>query len=915
MTVNGIPLTMELDTGAAVSVISAHDFKATFGYGQFQKTDLKLRTYTGEEVAPLGVVQVQVQYNNQAASLPLYVVHQPGPPLLGRQWLRCIRLDWPSLCNFCRVSVPQDTAKDVKRKLNLLLDKYGAIFKDELGTVKGEKAQLFLKDGSRPKFMKARSVPIALQPAVEQELLKLQDLGIINPVPVSEFATPIVPVIKKDGSLRICGDYKTTVNPMLDIDHYPLPKIEELLSSLAGGQKFSKIDLSRAYQQIEMCDESKKYLTLNTHKGLFEVNRRLFGIASAPGIFQRIMENVLKGLPKVCCYLDDLLITGSTPEEHLANLDAVLKRLLCNKATWLWSPECEHSFNKIKEVITTAPVLAHYSSYLPLQLASDASPYGVGAVLSHKFPDGTTRPIAYASRTLTKAEQGYSQLEREALALVFGFGKFHYYLYGRSFTLITDHKPLQTIFGPKTGIPTVAAARLQRWAVTLAAYRYTLLYKEASKNVEADCLSRMPLTYECNETADVEMFYTLRLDTMPLRSSDIARETGLDPTSCRVREMVMRGWPSSLKDPELKPYFDRKLELTVHQGCLLYGMRVVVPGKFQTTVLSELHDGHPGIVRTKVFARSYVWWPSLERDIEECVKTCLDCQQVQPAPPKSPLHPWSWPTAPWHRLHADFAGPFKGHMFLIVMDAHSKWPEVFIMGKTTTKHTIEKLHELFSRFGIPESFVTDNGPQFVSQEFKDFLKKMGIRHVTTTPYHTSSNGLAERFVQSLKTALRKGYEFHQSRAPQLCGVVIKINSGYTQAEPLPKRQSATTIQVPGLQHLRTSNSRIFPAPLRYSQQVTGPAEPCSDPALRNPFRTALEFHSRLLKKEDTLSETDVLPSVIKLISFVLGAREVSCYTNSSGMTQAAEEPADIDEPSEKTAVRPLYFVSIIFKVD
>ncbi|XP_064468560.1 uncharacterized protein K02A2.6-like [Ornithodoros turicata] len=300
MTVNGFPLTMELDTGAAVSVISAHDFKATFGYGQFQKTDLKLRTYTGEEVAPLGVVQVQVQYNNQAASLPLYVVHQPGPPLLGRQWSRCIRLDWPSLCNFCRVSVPQDTAKDVRRKLKFMLDKYGAIFKDELGTVKGVKAQLFLKDGSRPTFMKARSVPIALQPAVEQELLKLQDLGIINPVLVSEFATPIVPVIEKDGSLRICGDYKTTVNPMLDIDHYPLPKIEELLSSLAGGQKFSKIDLSRAYQQIEMCDESKKYLTLNTHKGLFEVNRLLFGIASAPGISQRIMENVLKGLPKVC---------------------------------------------------------------------------------------------------------------------------------------------------------------------------------------------------------------------------------------------------------------------------------------------------------------------------------------------------------------------------------------------------------------------------------------------------------------------------------------------------------------------------------------------------------------------------------------------------------------------------------------
>ncbi|XP_042143350.1 uncharacterized protein K02A2.6-like [Ixodes scapularis] len=157
----------------------------------------------------------------------------------------------------------------------------------------------------------------------------------------------------------------------------------------------------------------------------------------------------------------------------------------------------------------------------------------------------------------------------------------------------------------------------------------------------------------------------------------------------------------------------------------------------------------------KELARSYVWWPEVDADIEYRVRSCDTCQQQQSLPGPAPLHPWSWPTRPWQRLHLDFAGPFQGRHFLVSVDSHSKWPEVFVMNSTSAEATIEKLRELFSHFGLPDVVVSDNGPQFCSQEFQIFLRENGVRHVRTAPYHPSSNGLAERFIRTLKEALRK----------------------------------------------------------------------------------------------------------------------------------------------------------------
>ncbi|CAM1308375.1 Uncharacterised protein r2_g1829 [Pycnogonum litorale] len=184
--------------------------------------------------------------------------------------------------------------------------------------------KIHLDSKVKPLFHKARSVPYSMKTKIECELDRLVSEGILKHVDYSEWAAPVVPVVKPDGSLRLCGDYKVTVNQACKVDKYPLPRIQDLFSTLSGGQQFTKLDMSQAYQQVTMDSAARDCLVINTHKGLFRPTRLPYGVSSAPGIFQRIMDGLLGGLSGVAVYLDDILITGSTLEEHLRNLDKVL---------------------------------------------------------------------------------------------------------------------------------------------------------------------------------------------------------------------------------------------------------------------------------------------------------------------------------------------------------------------------------------------------------------------------------------------------------------------------------------------------------------------------------------------------------------------------------------------------------------
>ncbi|XP_054287546.1 uncharacterized protein K02A2.6-like [Macrosteles quadrilineatus] len=407
-----------------------------------------------------------------------------------------------------------------------------------------------------------------------------------------------------------------------------------------------------------------------------------------------------------------------------------------------------------------------YNPELDIIVTSDSSSYGIGCVIAHNLPDGAERPIAFASRALSKCEVKYSQIEKEALAIIFAVKKFHNFLYGRKFTLVTDHRPLTFLLGPTKGIPTLAAARIQRWALTLAAYDYNIRYKRGEEISNADALSRLPC--ETSEEEGEISFFSASY-RLPITSKEIATATKFDPVLSKVLDFTSNGWPNFVNDETVKPYANKSSQLSVEKGCLLWGSRVVIPPTHRKEILILLHSEHPGESRMKSLARSFVFWPGMDSEIENMVKSCSVCQSTRKSVPLAPLQPWAWPKHNWQRLHLDFAS-FEGKEFLILVDGHSKWIEVFYMPTTTARQTIEKLRHCFAKFGLPTTIVTDGGPQFTSQEFNEFLSSNGIHHVLSPPYHPASNGLTERAVQTVKHALHRQLlhdaKYNQSRSLQ-----------------------------------------------------------------------------------------------------------------------------------------------------
>lgn len=434
---------------------------------------------------------------------------------------------------------------------------------------------------------------------------------------------------------------------------------------------------------------------------------------------------------------------------------------------WHWNGEHEKAFLEAKRCLVSSEVLVHYDTKMPIKIACDASPFGLGAVLSHVYPDKTERPIAFTSRSLTKAEQNYSQLDREALGLVFGVKKFHQFIYGRTFILETDHKPLVFIFGSKSGLPQMAASRVQRWAVFLSGYQFEIRHVKGTDNCRADSLSRIPLpiTDENEKGKEYSYLNYVKDEIQSIDVNIISEETEKDIILCKVRNFILNGWPEMVHD-EMRAFKSRERELSVEQGCVLWGHRIVTPASLRKGLLNELHSIHMGVVKMKALARSYVWWPNIDKDIENVAKTCEICLKIADNPPRSTLYSWKWPEGPNYRIHADFLGPIEGKMYLLIIDAFSKWLDVKEMSDITSDTIIRAFKEYICTWGIPNKLVTDNGPSFCSETFKEFVANYNIEHIKTAPYHPASNGAAENAVKIFKKkfkALRlAGFSKHEA---------------------------------------------------------------------------------------------------------------------------------------------------------
>ena len=329
---------------------------------------------------------------------------------------------------------------------------------------------------------------------------------------------------------------------------------------------------------------------------------------------------------------------------------------------------------------------------------------GLGAVLAHRMPSGEEKPIAYASRTLSISERNYSQIDKESLAIIFAVKHFHFFLYGKDrFTIYTDYKTLISLFGAHAKLPTLVAARLQRWALTLSAYNYKIEYRTGANNGNADALSRKPLVQtNLNAQTDDTTNNVLNIETIPFNVSydEMVRETRKDRILSVVYDCLLKGreLPQSA---EFLPYQRVKDHLNIDKECVLKANRVIVPVKLKGKVMQMLRSEHMGISKTKNLARFYVWWSKIDEDIENLIKSCEPSQLNRNDPEKHSSHSWQYPSKPWERIHIDFCGPFRNHMYLIVVDAYSKWPEVIRMSSSTSiSETIKVLLSLFARHGL-----------------------------------------------------------------------------------------------------------------------------------------------------------------------------------------------------------------------
>ena len=330
-------------------------------------------------------------------------------------------------------------------------------------------------------------------------------------------------------------------------------------------------------------------------------------------------------------------------EKFLPNLSSILGPLyllLQRYTPWVWGKEQEDVFNRAKGLLVSNKLLEHFDPEKALVVTCDASPYGLGAVLSHRMRDGSDRPVHYASRSLSNSEKGYSQLDKEGLAIVFAVKKFHQFLYGREFTINSDHKPLQYIFSHDKPVPPIASARLQRWALLLEMYDYRIEYKAADQLRHADGLGRLPLPFT-PANLPIPGETVLLLDNIELASLNVEKIrhlTDCDPVLSRVRFCLLHGW-DNLDDKSLAAFHSKRDELSIQDGCVLRGSRVIIPTKGRELVLEMLHQGHPGISRMKNIARGFVWWPGMDIQLENKVMECEQCFFVN----FPDLHPLKFP--------------------------------------------------------------------------------------------------------------------------------------------------------------------------------------------------------------------------------------------------------------------------------
>ncbi len=383
-----------------------------------------------------------------------------------------------------------------------------------------------------------------------------------------------------------------------------------------------------------------------------------------------------------------------------ATITAPLRELTRKNARWQWNSRHQQALDEIKRNLTSRSVMAYFDPNKQTEVIVDAGPGGLGAILAQKQSEvNQFKVVAYASREHSPTLKLGTQTEKEALAIVWGCEKFHTYLYGTTFDLITDHKPLELIFNNPNSKP---PARIERWGLHLQEYSFNVKYRPGACN-PADFMSGHPWEPSANEeqklTEQYVNFLTTRAVPKAMNLQEIIEETNQDETLQTVKKLIQSGkWyeigrtitVENLED--LKSLAKVKTELTVTlQGLVLRGSRVVIPFKLQNRVVTLAHEGHQGMSKTKSLLREK------NKLVERQLGQCIPCLAATPKNSKEPLKMSKLPDGPWEKVDIDFCGPMPtGEYLIVLVDEYSRFPIVEIVRSITAKTVLAKLDKIFA---------------------------------------------------------------------------------------------------------------------------------------------------------------------------------------------------------------------------
>lgn len=883
MSCNGRSVKVLLDSGASCSYVSPH---LAVGCSVRNVAARQAETAGGHLFKIDRLVTLSLNAAGFEHDVPAYVLHTKFDLILGLDWIRRIKPSpdweegtWTFMVNgFSYTLRPNNTLpetnlsyllsprqverleergqveelflcymkeddfdvdKPISDNLQSLIKAYPEVFKDQLpGLPPTRDVSHVIDTGDAAPINRApyKMSPLELD-ELRKQLKELLDLRLIRPS-ASPWGAPVLFVRKKDGSMRMCVDYRA-INQVTKRNSHPLPRIDECLEQLGGAKYFSSIDLKSGYHQVRIRDEDIPKTAFNTRYGSYEFLVLPFGLTNAPPTFQRLMNSVLGDCLDrfALVYLDDILIFSKTKEDHVKHVHHVLDRLrdaqlvanlkkceffktelefvgylvsgagilpspgkvkairewpiptnvqevrqfvglashyrrfirnfstMSSALTDLtrgvgpkkraveWNKECQVAFDTIKDHMTSAPVLLPPDPELPYVIETDASDFGVGAVLLQEGKDGRMHPIAFESKKLSPAERNYPAQERELLGILHALRSWRCFVEGRHYIVRTDHHPLQ-YFRSRTKPP---PPRLIRWIAELELYDPEIHYKCGVDNQVPDLLSRRdgPNCHSDEASLEPEYLYALK----SIEESDWPRFYAMEESK----------WPEAYKDLLMK-HRDKfvkhgdKVFRKVRQGASTHEIRFALFAK-RADIVQEFHTsfGHAGRETVYDLIKKRWWWPGMKDDIQDWLRSCPQCQLAANADRgthHAPMRPLDVPSA-FSRWHLDFIGPLPNTMkgnnwILVAVDYATNWTIARAMPVATSQAISDFVfEEIVMKFGCPEEVLSDRGPNFMSQVLNFYLGRAKIHHKYTSAFHPRTNGKVERTNGIVKQMLRK----------------------------------------------------------------------------------------------------------------------------------------------------------------